>query len=258
MPEGDVLHRAARALQPLVGERVEAESPHPRGQLTGVAARVDGRVLEAAEAMGKNLLLRFEGGVTVRSHLRMTGRWRVVPRGAPAVGRPWLVLRGERWEARQLGGPVLELVGSPLDVTRRLGPDVLAPDADPEALAGRLAAAGPGAAIGDVLLDQRVLAGVGNMWKAEALWAARISPWARTGDLAPEQLREVAEAVVRLMRGALGEGRQPKAVYGRAGRACTRCGARIRSFPQGDDARTAYWCPGCQEPPGAGPKPPPV
>ena len=258
MPEGDVLHRAARAPQPLVGERVQAESPHPRGALSGVAARVDGRVLESVEAVGKNLLLRFEGGLLVRSHLRMSGRWRVVPRGAPLLGQPWLVLRGERWEARQLGGPVLELVGSPLEVTRRLGPDVLAPDADPLALAARLREAGPGAAIGDVLLDQRVLAGVGNMWKAEALWAARVSPWARVGDLPGEALAEVAGAVVRLMRGALDEGRESKAVYGRAGRPCSRCGARIRSFPQGDDARTAYWCPGCQEPLGTGPKRPPA
>ena len=86
MPEGDALHRAARRLQPLVGQRLEAESPNPRGLVTGVAERVDGRMLESVEAVGKNLLLRFEGGVVVRSHLRMTGRWRVEPRGTCAHG----------------------------------------------------------------------------------------------------------------------------------------------------------------------------
>ena len=81
MPEGDSLHRAARRLQVLVGDRVEVETPNPRAQVKRLAERLDGRVLESVEAVGKNLLLRFEGGVTLRSHLRMTGRWRVVPRG---------------------------------------------------------------------------------------------------------------------------------------------------------------------------------
>src|SRR5262245_65459655 len=93
VPEGDAIHRAAGRLQPLVGERVEAESPNPRGLATGVARVVDGRVLEGVDAVGKHLLLRFEGGVVLRSHLRMNGRWRVGPRGAELRGRPWLVLR---------------------------------------------------------------------------------------------------------------------------------------------------------------------
>ena len=86
MPEGDALHRAAARLQPLVGERIEAESPHPRGEATGVARVVDGRVLEQVEAVGKHLLLRFEGGVVLRSHLRMSGRWRVERRCARLLG----------------------------------------------------------------------------------------------------------------------------------------------------------------------------
>src|ERR687897_1159760 len=109
MPEGDALHRAAQRLQVLVGERVEAESPHPRARATGVAPRIDGRRLEAVEAVGKNLLLRFEGGVVVRSHLRMSGRWRVEPRGRRRTGLPWLVLRGESREGVLWNGPVLEL-----------------------------------------------------------------------------------------------------------------------------------------------------
>ena len=88
MPEGDSLHRAAQRLQPLVGQRLEVESPNPRAQATGVAARVDGRVLESVEAVGKNLLLRFEGGIVVRSHLRMTGRWRSSRAGSRGPGCP--------------------------------------------------------------------------------------------------------------------------------------------------------------------------
>ena len=96
MPEGDSLHRAAARLHPLVGLRLTATSPHPRGLVTGVAKAIDGRRLESVEAVGKNLLLRFEGGVTVRSHLRMNGRWRVGPIGSTGAGRPWLLLRGGR------------------------------------------------------------------------------------------------------------------------------------------------------------------
>ena len=148
MPEGDSLHRAAARLQPLVGLRLAATSPHPRGLVTGVAKAVDGRRLEGVEAVGKNLLLRFEGGVTVRSHLRMNGRWRVGRVGSTGAGRPWLVLRGETIEATQWNGPVLTLDLGPV---LRLGPDLLADGSDPAVLVarlrrgGRLAAARRGA-----------------------------------------------------------------------------------------------------------------
>src|SRR5437667_5061675 len=125
MPEGDSLHRAARRLQLLAGQRVEVETPHPRASGKQLAERLDGRRLESVEAVGKNLLLRFEGGVVLRSHLRMTGRWWVHPRGRRQVGRPWLVLRGAEHEAIQLNGPVLELAsgaGAGAGAVRRLGP----------------------------------------------------------------------------------------------------------------------------------------
>ena len=235
MPEGDALHRAARRLSVLVGERVEAESPHPRAQVTGVAPRIDGRRLEAVEAVGKNLLLRFEGGITVRSHLRMSGRWRVEPRGNARVGRPWLVLRGASHEAVLWNGPVLEVVSRPL----RLGPDVLTDD-----LCG-VRLLGP---IGEALLDQRQVSGIGNVWRCEALWHARVSPWA---DAAGVDQQEILAHAHRLMTAALDGERPPRHVYRRAGRPCSRCGTPIRSRGQGDDNRIAYWCPGCQA--GGGP-----
>src|SRR3954449_2697023 len=106
VPEGDSLHRAARRLHVLVGQRIAAESPHPRAKAEGVAEQIDGRTLESVHAHGKNLVLRFEGGVALRSHLRMTGRWSVRPRGEARAGRPWLVLRGERAEGVLWNGPV--------------------------------------------------------------------------------------------------------------------------------------------------------
>src|SRR5262252_3903714 len=112
MPEGDSLHRAAKRLQVLAGQRVEVETPHPRAATKGLAERLDGRTLESVEAVGKNLLLRFEGGLVLRSHLRMTGRWRVEPRRAARAGKPWLVLRGAEHEAVLWNGGVLELIGA--------------------------------------------------------------------------------------------------------------------------------------------------
>jgi endonuclease-8 len=178
VPEGDSLHRVAARLQVLVGERIAAESPSPRGQATGVARAVDGRVLERAEAVGKNLLLRFDGGVVVRSHLRMTGRWSVqrLSDQRCARGRPWLVLRGGDWEATQWNGPVLTLDATPI---RILGPDVLGSHTSVDSVVRDLRRCDQGRLVGEVLVDQRVVAGIGNMWVAEMLWRARISPWSR-------------------------------------------------------------------------------
>jgi endonuclease VIII len=252
VPEGDTLHRAAQRLQVLVGQRLEVEAPHPRARATEVAPRIDGRVLESVEAFGKNLLLRFEGGVVVRSHLRMSGRWTVRPRGAPRVGTPWLVLRGERAEALLWNGPVLEPHARAL---ARLGPDVLARPPDLDAMLGRLHAADPSRTLGETLLDQSLVAGIGNMWMAETLWEARLSPWRRLRDVPEGDRRLALETAARLMRASVDGGREPaRKVYNRAGRPCPRCSAPIRAWGIGDDNRTAYWCPVCQvgeEPRGA-------
>lgn len=240
MPEGDSLHRAARRLQVLVGERVEAQSPHPRGAATGVAEQIDGRRLLAVDAVGKNLLLRFEGGLVVRSHLRVRGRWRVQPRGAPQPGRPWLVLRGSEREAVLWNGPVLELNAR---AVRRLGPDILGRDPDLELMMANVRRE-PTRQLGDALLDQRHVAGIGNMWKVEALWHTRVSPWRPVGEVTDTELRSVLATAARLMRGSLEGAREAHAIYRRP--VCPRCGTRIRSRGQGDDNRTAYWCPTCQ------------
>ena len=169
MPEGDTIHRAAARLQVLVGERIEATSPHPRAQAERVAERIDGRLLESVTAHGKNLVLRFEGGVVVRSHLRMSGRWTVRPRGEARAGKPWLVLGGERVEGVLWNGPVLELHTRAL---ARLGPDILERPPRIDAMLERLRAADSTRWLGETLLDQSIVAGIGNMWLAEALWAA--------------------------------------------------------------------------------------
>jgi endonuclease VIII len=250
VPEGDTLHRAARRLQVLVGECVQVETPHPRAQVGNLAERLDGRRLLTVEAIGKNLLLGFEGGYVLRSHLRMSGRWAVVPRGSARSGRPWLVLRGAEREAVLWRGPVLELHRRGVG---RLGADILAEPPDYERMLQALRSENAARAVGDALLDQRLVAGIGNVWKAEALWRARVSPWRALGQVSGEELQAVLTEANRLMRASV-EGRRPeRRVYRRAGRPCPRCGAAIASRGQGDASRIAYWCPACQagEPPGS-------
>jgi endonuclease-8 len=245
MPEGDSLHRAARRLQALVGEHVEVETLHPRATAVLDASRLDGRRLDGVEAVGKNLLLSFDGGLVLRSHLRMKGRWQVRPRGRAIRGRPWLVIRSEGHEALLWNGPVLELSRGGAARTR-LGPDILAEPPDLETMVASLRKENPSRELGDALLDQRLVAGIGNVWRAEALWQAGLSPWLRLGGTADEELEHVLREAARLMQGSLENGAADRKIYRRAGRPCPRCGEAIRSRGQGDDNRTAYWCPGCQ------------
>jgi endonuclease-8 len=244
VPEGDSLHRAARQLQVLVGERVEVETPNPQAQAAIDARRLDGRRLVSVEAVGKNLVLRFDGGYQLRNHLRMSGRWRIGPRGRTARGRPWLVLRGEDREAVLYGGRVLELHGRAL---RRLGPDILAEPPELDRMIANLRRADGGREVGDAIVDQRLVSGIGNFWRAEALWRARVSPWRPLASLDDDELRRVLEQAARLMRAAVDTGREERVIYRRAGRPCPRCGTRIESRGQGDANRTAYWCPTCQK-----------
>jgi endonuclease VIII len=244
VPEGDSLHRAAQKLSVLAGQRVEVETPHPRAAGKRLAERLDGLVLERVDAVGKNLLLHFEGGLVLRSHLRMSGRWRVEPRGARRTGRPWLVLRGAEHEAVLWNGPVLELSRAPR--VAQLGPDILGEPLALEAMLARLRGAPAEREVGDALLDQRLVAGIGNVWKAESLWRERVSPWRPLGDVSDGELIDVLETAHRLMRASVAGERQQRHVYRRAGRGCHRCGAVVRSHPQGEAARIAYWCPDCQ------------
>jgi endonuclease VIII len=244
MPEGDALHRAAERLRVLEGKVIAAESAHPRAAVLGVAERIDGRRLERVEAIGKNVLLTFEGGVVLRSHLRMRGRWHVQPAGERIFGKPWLVLRGGDYEAVQRNGPVLELSARRV---AGLGPDIMLDPPDLDGMVARLRATDPGREVGEALLDQRLIAGIGNLWRAEALFQARISPWLELRDVSDEELLSALGSASTLMRAP----RARRQVYRRAGLPCRRCRGRIRSRPQGEYARIAYWCPACQRGTGA-------
>jgi endonuclease-8 len=159
------------------------------------------------------------------------------------------VLKGERAEAVQFGGPTLRIL-TPGALRRdpllsRLGPDVLAPDFDAAAVVRSLRT-DPQRTLGDALLDQTLVAGIGNIFKSEACFAARLDPWLPLADLSDEQLARVAQAAHDQMRQAVEQGRHARAVYRRAGRPCPACGTAILSRGQGDANRTTYWCPACQ------------
>lgn len=243
MPEGDTVHRAADRLRVLVGERLSVEAVHPRARATGVAPRLDGRTLEAVEAHGKNLLLRFEGGHTLRSHLGMSGSWRTVDVDEPVRGRPWLVLTGGRAKAILRGGAVLEASDRRVG---RLGPDILSPELAVDAIIANLRRIDQRREVGEALLDQRLVAGIGNIWRSEALWQARVSPWASLAEVEDGPLRDVIGHAAGLMAESRDGLPVRREVYRRRGRPCRRCGEAVRSAKQGDAARTAYWCHGCQ------------
>ena len=252
MAEGDTVLREARRIDAaLAGEAIAVEAPNPRGRAAGII-ELDGRVLAGARAHGKNLLLDF-GDLVLHSHLGMSGSWDVYRRGS-RWRRPrraaWAVLRGSGAEAVQWGGPKLRVLRSgqlrrdPL--LARLGPDVLGPEFDPAAAGARIRAAAPERELGDALLDQGLVAGIGNIYKSEACFAAHVDPHRRIADLSAAELEGVLQAAAALMGAAADDGRHPRAVYRRAGHPCPACGTALRSGGQGDDNRTTYWCPSCQ------------
>jgi endonuclease-8 len=254
MPEGDTIAIAARRLAPFVGAPLELQAPHPRVAALGLERRLGGVPLARVDTLGKHLLLRFANGLALHVHLRMSGRIDVHARGARwarAASRAWLVLRTPAEEAVLFDGPVLELLTEPMislhPVLRRLGPDVLDERFDAEAALRRLRAADQGRTVGDALLDQRLLAGVGNVWRSEALHAHGIAPQRPLAETADGELRALATWLSERMAAQVERrGRRPTHVYGGDGRPCPRCATPIRSLVLGDDGRRAFYCPRCQ------------
>jgi endonuclease-8 len=259
MPEGDTIHSAARRVgAALVGRAIESiETPQPRHGLDRWPERLAGRAVRAVDAHGKHLFLRFEGDLTLHSHLRMGGWWGVFRRGERwrrSPRRAWLVIRTPDHEVVQFDGPVLELMTE--GRTRfdqrlaGLGPDILAETFDLARALRNLRAGDGTRGVGDALLDQGSVAGIGNIWKAESCFAARVSPWRRTSEVSDEELLAVLRAARALMQESVaGRGFMPKErvrVFERAGLPCRRCDTLVRARGQGESNRTTYWCPRCQ------------
>jgi endonuclease-8 len=275
MPEGDTIFRAATSLRRwLVGRRLT----DVRTTVAGfAAARLVGHTVDAVDTQGKHLLMRCSGGLTIHSHMRMTGSWHLYPTGE-AWGRPArqarLVLIAADRLAVCFNAPVVELLDAAGEVghpsLRRLGPDVLGPSApDPGEVVRRARArSGADRSIGELLLDQQVVSGIGNIYRCESLFLCGVHP-AMPPEAVPDGLLgELVATAVRLMRasaepsnhgGRSFGGAKPSDlvpngasggpwVYGQAGRPCRRCGTSIRRDLLGRQPRAVYWCPHCQAP----------
>ena len=257
MPEGDTIAYAARRMRPVLEGFVPdaIRTPHPRHAMDRWPERLAGRAVAEIRTHGKHLFIAFDGSLVLHSHLRMTGSWGVYApgqHGRRSMRRAWLVLERGGHQVVEFDGPVLELLteGRARSDQRlaALGPDVLAESFDFERFAARLRADDPTRGIGDALLDQRNVAGIGNIWKAEGCWEAAIDPWRRVSDVSDAEARLIIELVrPRMLESALsGRMRDQPRVFRRVGQPCSRCGGRIRARGQGDDNRTTFWCPGCQ------------
>ncbi len=257
MPEGDTIHYAANRIRPVLEGRTPDAvlTPHPRFGADRWPERLAGRAVEEVRAYGKHLFLRWEGDLVLHSHLRMTGAWQVVGQGVRwrrSPRRAWFVARADAHEVVQFDGPVLEL----LTETRRrfdhrlrtLGPDILGPEFDERRFLHLLRGDDPTRPFGDALLDQHTIAGIGNLWKAEACFAAAVDPWRPTGAVGDDEALGVVRAARERMQrsAAAGKPGREQAVYGRAGRPCPRCGAPIQQRGQGEGNRPTYWCASCQ------------
>jgi endonuclease VIII len=274
MPEGDTIYRAAVTMnRALAGTTVRAfESPLPILERFAEDRTLVGRRIEAVDARGKYLLVRFAGGLTLLTHLRMNGSWHLY-RPGERWRRPRSHMRAlivtDEWEAVGFGLPIAEFHdAASLARSGRLvslGPDPLAADFDPAEAVQRLQAAGD-EPIEEALLDQRRVSGVGNVLKSETLFLAGTNPYAPVATLGDRQLSEIVRIAARLLRenvssadrppmsrGRLGRNTtrssDPSArlyVYGRAGKPCRRCGTPVRVRRAGRHARSSYWCPRCQ------------
>ena len=268
MPEGDTLFRIATGLRrALVGEAVLEARARPGPLLRRVpdlSGLVGMRVREV-ESRGKHLLITFGEGDrsrTLRTHLRMTGSWHRYRAGEPwrlPERRATVVLRTDHAVAVCFDCPTAELLTDTglarSKALTALGPDLLRPAFDFDVALANLRALGV-VAIGEALLDQRALAGIGNVVRNEILFMERVNPWSRVESASGTQLEELVIAAQRVLRSAARDGERTTTgdrrrgarlwVYGRAGRHCRRCGTRIEVRRQGNLARLTYWCPSCQ------------
>jgi endonuclease-8 len=257
VPEGDTIHYAANRIRPLVAGRTPERilAPQRRHAAERWPDRLAGLAVERVDAHGKHLFLAFEGGLALHSHLGMTGAWAVYRRGTRwrrSRSRAWLVLELGEHEVVQFDGPTLELRSEQgLRHDPRLaglGQDILGERFDEQQVLDRLRAEEPTRPVGDALLNQRTVAGIGNIWKSESCFAAAIDPWRATAETADAELLAIIRFARERMAVSAREGfrARPRAVYRRAGEPCPRCGARVCFGAQGDQARSTYWCPGCQ------------
>jgi len=274
MPEGDTIFRAARTLNRALGGQAVTrfETQFPALARIDYDTPVAGRVVESVESSGKWISMHFSGSLILLTHMLMNGSWHIY-----RTGEAWQRPRHQARVAIYTQGFVavafqiqIAEFHTPESLRRhrsvsRLGPDVLAQGFDEKDAVARLAAQ-PGLDIGDALLSQSIIAGLGNVYKSEVCFAAGVNPFRTIGSLSPEELAALVSHARKFMVGNVAEGAGVRIVtyaglrrttgrvdpaerlwvYGRRGEACRRCRSEIQSRKQGLDARTTFWCPQCQ------------
>jgi len=273
MPEGDTIYRAARTLNRALagGVVTRFESVFPALTRIDDDHALANRTIESVSASGKHLLMRFSGDLVLRTHMRMNGSWHIY-RPGERWQRPRrdmrILVATERFEAVGFNIPVAEFLSARglerQEDLRTMGPDLLGDEFDENEALKRFRERGA-AAIADTLINQRVVAGAGNVYKSEVLFLCRIDPFATVGGLSDEQLRHVLATARKLLLANVTDPQDGIAtyrgyrrttrrsdpaerlyVYGRARKPCRRCGAAIRVRAHGPNARLTYWCPQCQ------------
>lgn len=276
MPEGDTIFRAAQTLhRALAGHVVTRfESVFPALTRIDHDRPLIGRTVERVESAGKHVLMHFSGGDVLRTHMRMNGSWHIYRRGERwrrARGDMRIVVATEAFEAVGFNIPVAEFIRAERLASHRelagLGPDLLKDDFYSAEVLRRLRAHGR-TSIADALLNQRVLAGIGNVYKCEVLFLCGINPFVTIDRVNDEQLTCLVGTARKLLRVNVSTRLAPMTtyaglrrttgrddpggrlwVYGRARRPCRKCGTPIELQKQGPDARLTYWCPQCQPAP---------
>ena len=266
MPEGDTIHRAARTLQTALAGRVitRFESVLPQLARVDLDAPLAGRTIERVRAEGKNLVMDFSGDLHLHTHMRMHGTWHLY-----RPGERWrkrrsdmrVVIETDTWVAVGFNIPVAAFHDAQSlerqEDLRKIGPDLLGETFDAAEALRRIRERGD-SEIADVILNQRVVAGIGNEYKSEVLFLGRVNPFAPAATLGDEQIGEILRIARKVMIANVQkrtQGRvttfsldpsQRKYVYGRAGKPCRKCGTAVSVAKQGRDARLTYWCPRCQ------------
>lgn len=261
MPEGDTIHRTAATLAAALEHAVVTRFETPRLRRTRGPLHPmprPGERIDRVEARGKHLLIRCSGGLTLHTHMRMSGSWHLYRSGQRwrrSAGAMVVRIGTADLDAVCFAAPVVELLtDEEVDrhpVLAALGPDLCGVEPDLDEVVRRLGSLDPATETGVALLDQTVAAGIGNVYRAEVAWACGVDPFRSIASLDGPTRRGLYATASRLLRANLGTPRRTTvpgglAVYGRAGRACPRCGGAIAARRQGEQARSVWWCRGCQ------------
>jgi len=240
VPEGDTIHRAANTLNIALAGRGVTRFETALAQLAGVS--VEGRTVERVIAVGKHLIIEFSGDLHLHTHMRMHGEWHIY-----RPGERWqrrrdamrIVIETDAWVAVAFNVPVAEFRKQ--DLHRILGPDLVGETFDADEAMRRIRER-EDSEIANALLNQRVVAGIGNEYKSEVLFASGVNPFALVRDLSDDEIATILRNARKLMRASV----RPQYVYGRGGKPCRKCGTPIAYAKQGPDVRGTYWCPRCQ------------